>query len=192
MKEMFDVILDKDEEIIKVYKPNKRRYIKVSILFACIPFGIMFLLFLMFSIFAFTGIMPIINEDGSDGRMAFGITMLVFALAIVLFIILFIVALNVQYKKTFYAFSNKRIIIRSGFIGVDYMVLEMKLIGAISIKVGLLDKFVKPNTGSITFASNSTPMGGNQNGQKQPSFSHIDNAYETYREIKEVVDKHIR
>lgn len=192
MKEMFDAILDKDEHIIKVYKPNKKRFIKLSLIFTSIPFLLMFIMFLVFGILALSDIMPIINEDGSDGSRVFGVMMIVFAVLSVLFLVLYAVIQNIRYKKTFYAFSNKRILIRSGFIGVDFIVLEMKLIGAIAINVGLVDKFVHPNTGSIRFGSNSTPMGVGQNRSSEPTFAHIDNAYETYREIKEVFDQHIR
>lgn len=192
MKEMFDAILDKDEEIIKVYKPNKRRFINLDILFGSIFLVPLFIFLLIISILSFSGVITSVNEDGSDGTKVMAIMMLCFAIMTLLFIVLVAIVRIVKYKKTFYAFSNKRILIRSGFIGVDFIVLEMKLIGAIAINVGLLDKFIKPNTGSIRFGSNSTPMGVNQGRPSEPSFSCVDNAYETYREIKEVVDTHLR
>ncbi len=192
MKEMFETIIDKDEEIIKVYKPNKRRFVLMNIIGATLSFIPMLLFFALVGILALTGNMEVINEDGSDGNLSMGLTFVVLAILVVLAFVFIVISRIVRYKKTFYAFSNKRILIRSGFIGVDFMVLEMQLIGAIAINVGLFDKVIKPNTGSIRFGSNSTPMGVNQNRVNEPSFAHIDNVYETYREIKEVVDTHRR
>lgn len=189
---MFETIIDKDEEIIKVYKPNKRRFVLMNIIGATLSFIPMLLFFALVGILALTGNMEVINEDGSDGNLSMGLTFVVLAILVVLAFVFIVISRIVRYKKTFYAFSNKRILIRSGFIGVDFMVLEMQLIGAIAINVGLFDKVIKPNTGSIRFGSNSTPMGVNQNRVNEPSFAHIDNVYETYREIKEVVDTHRR
>ncbi len=191
MKEMFAVILDKDEQIIKVYKPNKKRSITINMIMLGLFNIIMGGGLLVLSLLGFLGKITVI-EDGVDDTRAFAITMLVLAL---IFFLGFFVALLVQvvtYHKTYYAFSNKRILIRTGFIGVDFTVLEMKLIGTTSIKVGLLDKFVRPNTGTIRFGSNATPVTGQNNMAGGLTFKNIDNAYDTYREIKEVVDTHIR
>lgn len=193
MKEMFDVILDKDEDIIKVYKPNKRRFIKIQILFASIFLVPIIILTLVLAILGFSGVLTMV-EDGVDSTGEFSVVMLVISLLMLLLLAFIAILQIVQYKKTFYAYSNKRILIRSGFIGVDFTVLEMKLIGATAINVGLLDKFVTPNTGTIRFGSNSTPISGSNQNQQMGGlwFRHIDNAYDTYREIKQVVDSHVR
>lgn len=191
MKQMFDVILDKDEQILKVYKPNRRRYIYLQIVglsFIIIP---LLILLITLAILAFSGKIQMIDE-GIDTTREFAITMLVLGILLFLAYGIAIVVKFVQYSKTFYAHSNKRILIRTGFIGVDFTVLEMKLIGTTSISVGLLDKFIKPNTGTIRFGSNATPISGGQNQMGGLMFRHIDDAYTTYREIKEVVDTHVR
>lgn len=193
MKEMFDLILDRDEEIIKVYKPNKKRYVTLQVM----VMGLLNLIIggaaLVAAILGFSGVITII-EEGVNDTLAFSFAMVAIAIFFLLLFGLVWLVLSVQYKKTFYAFSNKRILIRTGFIGVDFTVLEMKLIGSTSISVGLLDKFITPNTGTIRFGSNSTPIGGSGNQGQLGGlvFKSIENAYETYREIKEVVDTHVR
>ena len=77
------------------------------------------------------------------------------------------------YKKLYYAYTNKRLIVRSGMIGVDYQSLDYKDITASSVNVGLLDKGSK--TGSIFFKSPSTSI----------SFRYVENPYDLMKEIKE-------
>ena len=88
---------------------------------------------------------------------------------------------------TYYAYTNKRVIIRKGIFGVDYKSLDMSMIGAVDVSVTLLDKIVHKNTGTIAFGSMANPM-GNQNGFMF-KFAHVYNPYETYKEIKTVIDE---
>ncbi len=74
---------------------------------------------------------------------------------------------------------------------MDYYTLEMKMISTVLVNVGLFDKMVKPNTGTISFGSSATPIGvSNGKGGVGFSFSFIDDAYQTYREVKEVINSH--
>ena len=80
------------------------------------------------------------------------------------------------YKNLYYAYTNKRLIVRSGKIGVDYRSLDFKHITASSVDVGLLDK--GSNTGTLTFKSPSASI----------SLSYVESPYDLMKEIKEYMN----
>ena len=145
MEEKFVDILEKDEQIIKVMKPNKKRFWKGILLWAAIPiFWPHLILFLVFTFFT----LPFFLAKG--------------------------------YNNTYYAYTNKRLIVRSGIFGVDYRSLEYKDITSTTVNVGFLDK--KTKTGSLGFVSPSVHSG------RPMFFSYVENPYETMREIKEYME----
>ena len=95
-----------------------------------------------------------------------------------------------HYKNLYYAYTNKRIIIRSGIFGVDFKSLDMGMIGAVNVYVSLLDKIVRKNTGSIMFGSTASPIGYAQSSGSVYRYKHIDAPYETCREIKSFIDNY--
>ena len=64
-----------------------------------------------------------------------------------------VVTANRQYKNLEYAFTNKRIIIKSGIIGIDIKSLYYSEIDSFNLKVGLIDKILK--VGDIYISSKS-------------------------------------
>jgi uncharacterized membrane protein YdbT with pleckstrin-like domain len=192
MKEVFKDILDKDEEIVKVFKPNKKRYLLVRGITTGFFLLIFISIFLLPALLAMTGAISMIDEaSGIDDAPMMGVMFLVIAISLIVSAVFYCVWLFVSYSKTYYAYSNKRIIIRHGFIGVDFATLDLNMITTVLVNVGLLDKFIKPNTGTITFGSSASPVGfAISKGGIGFGFAGIDDAYVTYREIKEVIDAH--
>ncbi len=180
MQELFEKVLDKDETILKVFKPNKRKL-----------YWSVFLIYL-FS-FAWIAVPAIISVivDGYDATVKIlGSLAIVVGLAIV-YLFVWLLA-KVYYNKLFYAYSNKRIIIRTGIFGVDYKSLDMGMIGAVNVYVSLLDKLLRKDTGSITFGSMASPMvtaSGSGSYSAGYRFANIEMPYETYREVKSVIDE---
>ncbi len=186
-KELFAPILQEDEEIIKVIKPNKTRYVYlgglaytllalIPILFMAVPIGM--------AIESFA-------EHGTSTPLVIELT--VFGGLILLGIITTWVGLNMSYKKTFYAYTNKRILIRRGFIGVDYATLDFEMIGGLMVNVNLLDRLMKgsDNPGTITFGSSASPVIYTRNGRTAAyAFRNIDHPYEVYRDLKHMVDEY--
>ena len=175
-RSVFDQILGKGEEIIDCIKPNKVRYIWLNLLaiflFSLLIFGIPFILiFFGLAAEADEGIIPAIGL-----AVVFG-----------LILIVSIIVLFVGYKKVVYCYTNKRIIIRSGIIGIDYKTLDYELIGGISVNVGLFDKMMKENTGTISFASAAVRV-TNGSGATPYVFHGVDKPYELYKKIKDVFD----
>lgn len=174
MEKEFEKVLDKDEKIIKVVKPVKAKL--NFVVFASLIFISLFML-----IPAVIGVV--------DGGV-FNFTKLFITYVIVLTIVMLVawMFLSIYYKNLFYAYSNKRIIIRTGIWGVDYKSLDMSMIGAVNVYVSPADKILKKDTGSITFGSTASPIAMDRNltGYK---FSNIQHPYELYREIKDEIDQ---
>ena len=186
-KELFAPILQEDEEIIKVIKPNKTRYIYLSglafTLFALIPILVMAAPFGM--------LIDAFKEDGAPTPLV--IELSIFGGFILLTLIAVWVGLNMSYKKTFYAYTNKRILIRRGVIGVDYATLDYEMIGGLMVNVNFLDRLMKgsDNPGTITFGSSASPVLYTRNGRTAAyAFRNIDHPYEVYRDLKHMVDEY--
>ena len=144
MEDKFAEILEKDEQIVKVIKPVKSRYIKSFWMF-CIPFCWPHLIVMMvFTLFT----LPYFLIKGIN--------------------------------NTYYAYTNKRLIARSGIFGNSYRSLEYKDITSTSVHVGFLDK--KTKTGTLAFSSPSA------HHQRAMYFSYIENPYQEMNAIKEVIN----
>ena len=142
MDHVFDDILEKDEQIIRVIKPSKGRYWKAPLFPFGIPlFWIHFIILMAITLFT----LPIFYARG--------------------------------YKNSYYAYTNKRIIVRSGIIGVDYHSLGYQDITAASVNVGLLDK--GSNTGTVCFKSPTTSI----------TLYYVEKPYDLMKEIKEYMNE---
>lgn len=69
-----------------------------------------------------------------------------------------IVKTFVGYKNIRYVFTNKRIIIRSGVIGIDFKSIYYEEIQSINVKVGLLDRLFKVGDVHLRTSSQSAVL----------------------------------
>lgn len=178
-EKIFEPILDKNETIIKVFKPNKTKLFLSAYIIAFFP-----ALFVIMTIFAAVG------QTGIYGTGNALVPIVILGAFLVVYLILrgFV---TLYYNKLFYAYSNKRIIIRTGIFGVDYKSLDMSMIGAVNVNVSLLDKMLNKNTGSIRFGSMASPMvSANGEAGNPYRFANILAPYDTYRELKDVIDEY--
>ena len=143
MEELFNDVLENDEQIIKVIKPSKSRYWKVALLPFIIPIFLPhFIVIMVCTLFT----LPFFYAHG--------------------------------YKNLYYCYTNKRLIVRSGIIGVDYRTLDFKFITASEVDVGLLDKLGKSKTGTLSFKSPTMAI----------RFNYVENPYALMKEIKEYMN----
>ncbi len=170
----FERVLDDDEKVIKVFKPNKVKFFVSQIIsFLCATL-----------VFAVVGIIAcLFPEEGNEPSTLGAVLVGVGYLAVMG---VYYLLARVYYKNVFYAYTNKRIIICSGIFGVDYKSLDMAMIGAVNVYVSLFDKIVRKNTGSVAFGSMASPMYGENASRYR--FAHIVMPYETCKEIKSQVD----
>lgn len=175
MEKIFDNILDDDEHIVKALKPNKLKFYFGGI-FGIALIGMFFLAIALLTMF--------VPDEGISPLKP--IYCLIPISVFILCIIISIIFISLAYNKRYYAYTNKRVIIRCGIIGVDYKSLDMDMIGAIDVNVSLVDKVLNKNTGTITFGSLASPITANG---AVFSFSSIVSPYDFYKEIKLVINE---
>ena len=175
MEKLFEHILDDDEKIVKVFKPHKTKLFLSSLLLSAVSL----IFFVVFAVIAI-----LFPEDKFVSANAVYTLIPIGIFVIILGLIAILIA--IYYKNIYYAYSNKRIIIRSGIFGVDYKSLDMSMIGAVNVSVSLLDKILKKNTGSISFGSTASPVVSSKTSAY--NFTHITLPYETCKEVKSYID----
>lgn len=177
MNHKFELILDEDEHIIKVYKPNNPKFIIEWLLV------LMFAWALVFFVILLTYITP---EDPAEKApiWAFFAALGIEGITVLIFLLFN----QISYRKRFYAYTNKNIIIQKGFIGKTFKILNHEVIGMTEVKVDFLDKLLRQNTGTINFGS----VVSHYNPRMSRGSFHfigIPNPYEAYQEIKNQIDK---
>ena len=183
----FDVILDKDEQIVKTYSPNKKRMVTLGIL----PFLFPALFGLIFVVIGVLGLCDVIHfTDIGHTDPSSPIVFIVMGIMFSTWILIMPFILRVKYNKTKYAVTNKRILIRHGIIGVDYKALNIESILSVEVKVNFLDKLIQPNTGSIIFGSAVSFATKTSGTAGLFVFDNIEDPYNTYKEIKEIVEQY--
>lgn len=173
MTDVFKNILDDDEVVIKQFKPNKFRFFFGT-------YGAFLLIMLFLGTFV---VLPLsLDSEVSIDYIFIGIVIGVFVITLLLTTLFAILS----YQKKYYAYTNKRILIQGGVIGIDYKGLDHKMIGAIEVRVDLLDKIVGKDTGTIKFGSQASPL----SKQTAPMFIFygVQDPYNVYREIKKYID----
>ncbi|NLN50204.1 MAG: PH domain-containing protein [Acholeplasmataceae bacterium] len=176
MKELFEPILTEGEEVVKTIKPNKTKTYFEALLMG-IPFGLV--------LFIFGGVFGGMLNLDHGFPFNFSIAIIVFVVVLVSVI----AGVTANYKNLVYVYTNKRLLIRKGIIGIDYKALDIAMIGAVEIDVSVVDKMVGKNTGSITFGSMANPIGTGKEGRNVFSFANVENPYELYKEIKNHIDE---
>ena len=91
-----------------------------------------------------------------------------------------IVFTNYYYKNTFYAYTNKRVILKSIMLGEDYKNIDFEDL-SLEVKVSLLDKMLKRKTGAVKFLS--------KEDNSMCVFSHIKEPEMVAEEIQEKLKK---
>ena len=172
-KDLFSQVLDQQEKILKIYKPSTFRA---------------WFTIVISTVFLFIFLLPVVissvlnQENNMLGIIVGGMSFLV------LYVLILVTMIALWLNKTVFAVTNKRILIRTGYIGVDYISLDYTMLGAVTVNVSWIDKLLRKNTGSISFGSMASPMVSNN--VSKFNFSYIKNPYETYREVKTIIDSH--
>lgn len=128
------------------------------------------------------------------GYLAVNTLSFIFVLPVLLIVIVIIVVLaRLGYKNRLYGFSNKRILIRGGIIGVDYKVLEYRSLTAAVVNVSAFDRLLGQGTGTIRFGSPSSPLGGtsSRSSSNPFNFRNISQPYDVLKKIRAVIDSQI-
>lgn len=173
-KAEFENILDDDEKVIKVIRPHKGKVYLSRILCTALP-CLLYVALILAMVFIPS------DEPMSKTDKLIALCSIIGFCVVIFAIVLLFTAL--YFKHTYYAVTNKRLIIRTGIIGVDFKSLDYRNLGATDVYVSILDKILHKNTGTLRFGNASSPMGTN----KMYCFSHVVEPYNLYKEIKQYI-----
>lgn len=131
-------ILEKGENILLRTKPNKSAYVwsavlkmlPIAILWGLIDFGVL-------------GAMIIGKIDVPKEMIAFLVIFFAFHLLPVWIWLGGVIRAVVEYKNIEYVLTDKRIIVRSGIIGIDFKTVYYSEIEGVNLNVSVLDRLFK-------------------------------------------------
>ncbi len=146
LKNIEDVI-GSDEQILWSGKPKKRAYL-INAFTKMLPIALIWLLFDG----AFIGLMLGTMDEIPTAVKIFMVVFFLFHLMPVWIWLSHVLTANRQHENLEYAFTNKRIIIKSGIIGIDFKNIYYSEIESVNLKVGLVDRIEK--VGDIYIKSN--------------------------------------
>ncbi len=163
-------ILGDGEEILWQGKPNKRAYVTNKAL-AMMPVALLWLLFDC----AFVGLV-------FKFALPIGAKIAVCAFVCVHLIPFWLWLSNVltaskRHKKTDYALTTHRILIKSGLIGLEVQSVSYKDVQTVDLKIGVVDKMLK--VGDLYFST--------RDGRRRVAFFDIEAPYEVYKIAQKTV-----
>ena len=166
-----------DESVIWKGTPKKSAYV-INSSMKMAPFAIVWLLFDGFFIANFIG------AGAVPGAMLFMIIPF-FALHLMpVWIWLFnLLTASKRWKNTEYAVTNKRILIRNGFVGYQYETIYYTDITNVSLRVGVIDKML--GVGDIYLAIRRTGMSGSSSSS--PAILDIEDVQRVYNMVQSTV-----
>lgn len=138
--ESLELFIGNDEQILWQGKPKKKAYV-LGAFFKMFPFALVWLCFDGVFIGAFIGTGAI--NSAPPSAILILIAFFAFHLIPVWIWLAGIIKASVQHKNLEYAFTNKRIVIKSGIIGIDFKTVYYSQIQSVNLKVGLVDKMLK-------------------------------------------------
>lgn len=88
-----------------------------------------------------------------------------------------------SFSNTTYSYSDKRVMMRSGFIGTDFKTIDYDKISDIEVTVSVVEKLY--NVGTIRFFSGRTKTDEGNTTKLYDSWSAIENPYEVFKKVKQ-------
>lgn len=142
-------ILEKDEKILQRLKPNAK-VIRLEAIFKGMPLALLW--FSIDAIFIVTMFATGAVEE-APWMIAFMIGFFALHLLPVWLYIANLIKNLAGYKNIEYVFTDKRIIIRSGLVGIDFKSIYYTSLESVNLKVGLFDRLFK--VGDIYLKANT-------------------------------------
>lgn len=136
-------------------------------------------------IWAFLGLFAF-GTFGTGSSDPFALLYLYVALALIPVVFLYQL---IAYHFTYYAITNKRVVMQDGIIGRDYKFVDFDQISNAEVNVNLLDKLFggSAGSGSILISTAGTFTHGKHGPVPTPySFAHIPQPYDVFKFFKKV------
>jgi hypothetical protein len=167
----FDSVKDNDEEILWTGKPKFIPYI-----FSGLGTGLFTIAFGIVWVLMNYNIKPD-NEDGGFKHFwLFGLIPLIQGLYVFLNRLL-------SFSNTAYGYSNKRVMMRTGFIGTDFKTIDYDKISDIEVTVNVIERIY--NVGSIRFFSGRIQTDEDNNTKLYDVWYAIENPYKIFKMVKQ-------
>jgi len=167
---VFDSVKDNNEEILWTGNPKFIPYFFSGLWgeLLLIAFGLFFL-----------NIIPD-NGDGIDGMVQY---FYLFGLIPILIGLYIFLNRLLSFSNTAYGYSNKRVMMRTGFIGTDFKTIDYDKISDIEVTVNIIERMY--NVGSIRFFSGRTQTHKNHTTKLYDVWCAIENPYEIFKLVKQ-------
>jgi hypothetical protein len=166
----FESVKDNDEEILWTGKPTFIPYVfsGLGIGLYMIGFGIVVLIITL-------NVKPEIDSTG-------GYAWLLGFLPLLQGLYTFLKKLF-SFSNTAYAYSNKRVMMRTGFIGTDFKTIDYDKISDLEVTVNVVERMY--NVGSIRFFSGRTQTDEGNTTKLYDCWFAIENPYEVFKLVKQ-------
>jgi membrane protein YdbS with pleckstrin-like domain len=165
----FESVKDEDEEILWTDKP---KFIPYAMTALGLGFGV-----LIFVCFYYAITSNIQNQNGNTSNFSIWFV----GLPVALFLFGFLSKI-LSYNNTSYAFTNKRVMIRSGFIGTDFRIIDHDKISDIQVTVNFVERVF--NVGSIKFYSGRTEVNEGVTSKLYDRWEAIPKPYDVFKQLK--------
>jgi membrane protein YdbS with pleckstrin-like domain len=167
----FDSVKDDDEEILWVDKP---KFIPYAITGLAAGFGIVI----------FVAISYLMIKNTTDNNGVSGNSFWLFTLIPVVFFLWSFLQKLFSYSNTSYAFTSKRVMVRTGFVGTDFKSIDYDKISDIEVTVNAIERAF--NVGTIRFFSGRTQIDDGVTTKLYDRWEAIPNVYEIFKKVKQV------
>lgn len=171
----FELVKDQDERILWESKPEL-----IPFLLTGLPFFIIGILWALFDSIFF---MNLVSFDGS-GFNLFIIGFMLIHLFPFYGSIFNLFRLAFVHKNTAYAITNKRLMLKTGFFGLDFKMVDYDRIQNLEVNVNPLEKLL--NVGTIKIFTGEIQRNQNGSAPLYTRFIAIKDPYEAFKRIKQV------
>ena len=170
----FDPILDSDEKLFWVGRPNHLIFMLTGV-----PLLILGCIWGAIDVFGF--IVPMMKSSSKGPPLGFILPFFLLHLLPFWASILNIARLYLVRNNTWYGFTNKRILLRTGFWGTGFKTLDYDRISDIAVSVGPVEN--RLGLGTIRALSGDA---ANNHSLINNSFIGIEKPYDVFKNLKEV------
>lgn len=167
----FDSVKDDNEEILWTGKP---KFIPYAITGLGLGFGAFVFVAIYYAMTA-----NVKNEDGTTGNFNW-----LFAAIPLGFSLFEFFKKLFSYNNTRYAYTNKRIMMRTGFIGTDFKSIDYDKISDMEVTVNVIERIF--NVGTIRFYSGRTETNDGTTTKLYDRWEAISNPYELFKQVKQI------
>lgn len=166
----FESVRDNNEEILWTGKPTFTPYFITA-------------LGLLAGAAIFVGIFVVFTRIGPKDS-AFDAFHWIFILFPIGFSLFAFLKKLLAYSNTVYAYTNRRVMMRTGFIGTDFKSIDYDKISDIEVTVNFIERAY--NVGTIKFFSGRTETNDGTTTKLYDRWEAIPNPYEVFKKVKQI------